>query len=366
MDQLSIDLINWTNYFKGNQRKGVVRLRAILDEPTLYAKFKVDVAAMNAVIANFDKSSIDMMQQVYDSGLGDDLAEAYAAASGYASVDDLTSNGPTFVRLNVSMMSDSLADAIYADSAMSEAANNYGLDGVLRLQKNLFAALVNDPDKLEAWWSESNIWDKLASASGLIAENPSAYSALIGRQISFDIENYGTHTFTVVAVGHNELYAGGTAGLTFQSEGCIEEAPMNTSSTTANGWAGASDVRSSLEDIYSKFPDKVRSAISATKVYYNTASLSALSSCSDLLWLPSDKEVFGSSSCDSAGTQFAWYANGGSKAKCFGGDYSSDDPVGWWLRSVLSSTHFRIVSNNGSGTSSGATNYHCIAPCFCV
>ena len=386
MDQSSIDLINWTNYFKGNYRKGAARLRGILDEPALYARFKADLAAMSSVIAPYDKSTVGMMQQVYDTGLGDDLAAAYAVAAGYGGVGNMIQTAPTSVLLNVSLMSDALAEEIYSDAATVQAAMASGIGCVPRIagciagteagfaalsgDRDYLLTLMEDADRLDEWWGSDHIWAGLAAASPVVAADPAAFSGFVGRQKSILIDGYSgeddnAFKLTVVAVGHNEKAAGGPAGFTFQSDKIIADHAMSSSSTTSGGW-GSSEMRAWLSGtLLPCFPEEVREAIEPASISYNTASGSALSTCEDSLWLPSEREVFGSSSYDSAGEQLAWYAEANTKVKDISFDGAwMESP--WWLRSVHGSSHFRAVNSDGDANYYYATYVTGVAPCFCI
>ena len=101
-------------------------------------------------------------------------------------------------------------------------------------------------------------------------------------------------------------------------------------------------------------------------VDYDNQSVVAYSD--DYLFLPAEKEVFGSGIGSlpaevKALTQFAYYKNGGSKIKSFSGW-----AAWWWLRSVHygSSNTFCGVSASGNANNNGASFSNGAAPCFCV
>lgn len=204
-------------------------------------------------------------------------------------------------------------------------------------------------------------WADLAILAEDAKTNPSAYEYLIGSVKPVIITGYGTVNFQLVAVAHNTLSAGGLAGFTFMAEKIITTNAMNSSNTTSGGWKSTA-MRTFLSGtLLPAMDSSLREVIKAVKTSYNTASGSSLSTCSDSLWLASEKEVFGSSNYDSAGTQFAHFANGNSKVK-----YNGSSAGRWWLRSVSSSPAFRYVSTDGSADYNSASASYGVVPCFCI
>jgi hypothetical protein len=142
---------------------------------------------------------------------------------------------------------------------------------------------------------------------------------------------------------------------------------MNSSNVTTGGW-GSSKMRTWLNDtLLAAFPYDFKQNVKTSTVKYDASTTGTTSTCSDKLWLPSYQEVYGSGSSSNnkdgiEGTQFAYYANGGSKIKY----NTSASANSWWLRSVYSSTNFWLVDTYG-----GAGNYYAsgsfgVAPCFCI
>lgn len=204
-------------------------------------------------------------------------------------------------------------------------------------------------------------WADLSAMSADAASNPSDYTYLIGQSKPVAIAGYGTIPFQCVAIGHNALNAGGTAGFTFMAEKIITTQKMNSSNVTSGGWASTA-MRTWLSGtLLAAMPAILTDCIKAAKTSYNTAANSSLTTCSDKLWLASEKEVFGTSSCDSAGTQFEYFVNGNSKVK-----YNGSSAEYWWLRSVHSSAYFRGVSSDGSASGVSASGTHGVVPCFCI
>ena len=120
-----------------------------------------------------------------------------------------------------------------------------------------------------------------------------------------------------------------------------------------------------LPTLQSGMPD----TLAKVKVpYVDYDNQSSILYSDDYMFLPAEKEVFGTRkySIDveaNALTQFAYYKNGGSPIKNFSGQ-----PVWWWLRSVSYNTSLSFCSVNPSGGAGiiRASSSHGAAPCFCV
>ncbi len=293
--------------------------------------------AMNAVIA-----SDTALSAVTSSSVAMDAVTSSSTAMGIAS------RSATFCLAGI--------NAGYAPALMANATAG----ATISADASCMKAVAADSSALTAWWDSANFWANAKAASAVIAANNSSFSSLVGKKKSFAVGSYGSFAFVVVAVGHNATSTG-TAGMTFQSEKIVTTQQMNSSNTTTGGWASTA-MRTFLSGtLLPGLPSEVQSALATTTVSYNTASGSSLSTCSDKLWLASEKEVFGSSSYDSAGTQFAYFADGNSKIKNNGSSAS-----GWWLRSVYSSTYFRSVYSDGTAIYDDASGSHGVAPCFCI
>jgi hypothetical protein len=87
----------------------------------------------------------------------------------------------------------------------------------------------------------------------------------------------------------------------------------------------------------------------------------------DVDWfaLPSEIEIFGSTtySASGEGTQFTWYETAANRIKKVDGSASA-----WWERSPYTSvtTHFCLVSGDGSAFAGTASAAHGLAPFGCI
>ena len=163
--------------------------------------------------------------------------------------------------------------------------------------------------------------------------------------------------------GGNNTYA----GLTFGMVNCCWKYPINRingSLTNSGGWGTCSMRTSTMETLKTGMPSTMAQIRTP---YYDYGGSSMLYS-DDYMFLPAEKEVFGSRTYSPAGeanalTQYAYYKNGGSKIKSFNGS-----ATWWWLRSVDSSNDYSFCCVY-SGSDAGhyaASNNGGAAPCFCV
>ena len=181
----------------------------------------------------------------------------------------------------------------------------------------------------------------------------------------------GTYTYAVMGFNNfaltNQNNYGGThttAGLTFGAVDCITTAEMNSSNTNSGGWETCLMRTSTMPTLQSGMP----ATLAQVKVLYVNYNQSTILYSDDYLFLPAEKEVFGTRTYSplkegKALTQFAYYKNGGSKIKSLSGS-----AVWWWLRTVNynSSSHFCGVGISGGADFGTASVSHGAAPCFCV
>ena len=181
----------------------------------------------------------------------------------------------------------------------------------------------------------------------------------------------GTYVYAVMGFNNfslsNQANYGGThstAGLTFGTVDCVENYRMNSGNTNSGGWGKSLMRTSTMPTLQSGMPD----TLAQVKVPYVDYGQSTILYSDDYMFLPAEKEVFGTSTYSitaeaNALTQFAYYKNGRSKIKRFSGS-----AVFWWLRSVRydRSDGFCYVGTSGVADRSGASYAGGAAPCFCV
>ena len=199
-------------------------------------------------------------------------------------------------------------------------------------------------------------------------ENSWAYKITPGDTITVNNYTYAVMGFNNFALTNQNHYGGthSMAGLTFGAVDCVTNAAMNSGNTNSGGWGQCLMRTSTMPTLKNGMPG----TLAQVKVpYVDYDNQSTILYSDDYMFLPADKEVFGTRSYSpeaeaNALTQFAYYKNGGSKIK----HLLSGSAVAWWLRSVdyEYSGYFCIVGTSGSAGSLNASSAYGAAPCFCV
>ena len=122
---------------------------------------------------------------------------------------------------------------------------------------------------------------------------------------------------------------------------------MYSSNNNTVGWV-RSDVRTGiLLDVFDSMPYEVQNAIKAVNKQTIKGDKSGLEETSDRLFLLSEAEVFGTTDYSNGlaeGSQYEYYANGGSTIKNYKGS-----AYWWWLRGPcdINSEKFTMVKSTG-------------------
>lgn len=144
---------------------------------------------------------------------------------------------------------------------------------------------------------------------------------------------------------------------------------MNSTNVTEGGWADCK-LRQDLNDeenngVILSIDSNITSRIKAVKKTYTaTSDSSSTASVVDKLWIPSAREIFGGSSYENDGITYTDFFN--TTAKKIKYNINTFSASYWWLRSVNSSTYFRIVNIIGTVNSNNASNSYGVALGFCL
>ena len=231
------------------------------------------------------------------------------------------------------------------------------------------------------WSRMKEIAKAISEASGSINANTTgsvyvnngntwAYKITPGNTINI-ASQMGTHAYAVMGFNNfaltNQNNYGGThttAGLTFGAVNCVGDYTMDSTNTNSGGWGKCLMRTSTMPTLRSGMP----ATLAQVKVPYVDYNQSTILYSDDYMFLPAEKEVFGTRTYSIAAeanalTQFAYYKNGGNKIKSFSGS-----ELWWSLRSVdyNNSYFFCHVSASGNVGHSHADSLHGVAPCFCV
>lgn len=215
-------------------------------------------------------------------------------------------------------------------------------------------------------------WDAVLAS---IAAGTYATDYAVGDLIPLDMGAQGTVNMEIIAFNSDNLAIGsGKAHITFISQEALTTTkrmnPAKDGTTEGTGTIGGwelSEIRGYYQDtLLPLVPANVRAKIlEVTKTYYYYASDSAAArgSCTDKLWMPSYREVFGGSSKESSGPA---YSAANSNAWRTKHRWNGVSAVNWWLRTASSTTNW-----NGCGTSGAVRNaaastaYSCVVG-FCL
>ena len=181
-------------------------------------------------------------------------------------------------------------------------------------------------------------------------------------------------TLVILDFNHDNLTAGGKAGITLGMKNLLAtKYPMNSSNTNAGGWTSSAMRTSTMQTLLGQLPDEVKAVIKPVNKLTSAGEQSTtINTTSDSLFLLSEIEVFETRSYSVAGegTQYAYYrdiANTAAKRikKLSNGTGSA---YRWWLRSpgASYSAYFCSVDGNGYADYLGASISNGVAFGFCV
>lgn len=257
------------------------------------------------------------------------------------------------------------------------------------------AATVKSAVEAYTWDELSQISDEIGAAGDEAAaiEVAKKYNLctpegkLDGTQVKLvTLTNNMTVPVQIVGFAHDDKTAGGKAGITFIFGECIGEMPMNAEMTNAGGWE-ASQMRAYLNgDGMALLPEDLKKVVAPVDKLTNNAGetqdVSAVTTTSDSLWLPSFAELVGWLPDDASSDAPVFNAEG-SQYKLYRDtnvvwenienpilvkNYQNS-PNGWWERSPnpIDSVYFLGVDSDGYPSSSVSASDSCgVVPGFCL
>ncbi|WP_296010331.1 DUF6273 domain-containing protein [uncultured Adlercreutzia sp.] len=280
---------------------------------------------------------------------------------------------------------------------------------------------------------EAYTWDELSQISAEIAaagdeaagiEVAKKYNLctpdgkLDGTQVKSVTLTDGTQTAVqIVGFNHDDKTAGGKAGITFLFGDALAKAPMVNGEDSSGGWENSS-MRSYLSgDTLMRLPEDLRAAIVPVDKSTNNdgvpaspeSSLSCVTTTSDLLWLPSQNELYGSDPygdgvrwfdgyghysddmsdeeinallndvLDAEGAEYQYFKESSVGEVEENGIYLSEgkealirnyegEPISWWTRTpyLAWEVSWCCVNNYGGPSYSGVDNSEGVVPGFCI
>lgn len=257
------------------------------------------------------------------------------------------------------------------------------------------AATVKSAVEAYTWDELSQISDEIGAAGDEAAaiEVAKKYNLctpegkLDGTQVKLvTLTNNMTVPVQIVGFAHDDKTAGGKAGITFIFGECIGEMPMNAEMTNAGGWE-ASQMRAYLNgDGMALLPEDLKKVVAPVDKLTNNAGetqdVSAVTTTSDSLWLPSFAELVGWLPDDASSDAPVFNAEG-SQYKLYRDtnvvwenienpilvkNYQNS-PNDWWERSpypIISGYFLGVGSGGDPRYSVGAGNSYGVVPGFCL
>ena len=231
-----------------------------------------------------------------------------------------------------------------------------GIDGKARKIKKGYIGDENGVARL-CWTAvdpvfANNPWVEIIEAcqSGGVPD-----SWAVGDQKTMTIDGVD-YAIDIIDKDHDDYSDGsGKAPLTFQIHDCYRtNYTMHHSSTNTTGWTSCAMRTTHLPSILALMPNDVQSAIREVNKLTSAGNASnTIKSTADKLFLLSEIEIIGVNgySKSGEGTQYAYYANGGSTIKKL-----SNSPTYWWERSPYSGDPERYCLIDTSG------KYSCTYP----
>ena len=205
------------------------------------------------------------------------------------------------------------------------------------------------------------------SWSTIIANNNYATAYTVGDTKLVDLGTFGKHYFKLVAMDEDTKASGGKARMTWLNKNLLTTHVMNSNGTTTGGY-DASDMKSWLtSDVLPQLQSEIRNAIvPVTKIsgtYENSAVVVNGQSTTESLWIPSEYEIFGTTTYENTGAQYSKFDTAAKRIKY---DPSTGSASYWWLRSAYGTNVFRCVNNYGSASNGIASNAFWVVLGFCI
>ena len=219
-------------------------------------------------------------------------------------------------------------------------------------------------------------WADIAATSKLAAVAPEKYTSFLGQTKTIalaGISGVTNVTVKIIGIGQDVEPGGAKLGFTFQlTDGLVyTNFKMNDSDTTSGGWRDSKMRSTYLPTVEAALPSDLRNLLKTmVKKTHITDSFNNLIETQDRLALLSQTEVFGDET--NPQSSWGWPKGEGVWYQWYQQHNTNNDRIikradgsayGWWLRSVYSSTCFRLVYSNGTlGYNSASTQY---LPCAC-
>lgn len=205
-----------------------------------------------------------------------------------------------------------------------------------------------------------------------------------GQPQTIDIS--GTYLCYILGFNHNADLEGANrihfqlARSTAGKELCFYASVMSNEFGTAGGWESSllrneilgTSLTNNSGTFLGALPADLRAVMRTAQKYSDNGSgnFGSGSATTDYLWIPAEKEVFGTVTEGTYGqgeyqAQYAYYAAGGSTIR-YGHNDTRDREREWWLRSLADAFSFCYVDDAGNVAKEVPSETFGLAPIFCV
>lgn len=367
ISQNNADYISWSQFLKGNYRKGVKRLESILNNPLQAADFIEDKAALAVIFGGHDKQTNGLLDVIRESRYADTMTSNYIASVADSDKGFVAASSYDVIK-NVCLASSTIGQEIgrafwdgNVNDVIEEADSAKSLDIIAA---NMKYATRESFEKLKP----SNL-SKISLAVG--KNDGSVYSHLLGSEVELGVESVKYYNqykniasgsklkgmgFKVIGFCADEDEGGNKIGFTLMSKYPIRfyysssYGSYSPTSDCERGYLGYDDYNSANPDMvknYSWVPNTYVHKVMGVKqalhgeildlarpslrrwMYcymgyvtssYPTSSITKNSSSYQKFWTPSLRNIFGDAAqekvgdkfwSDDRGEQYGWFKDFG-------------------------------------------------------
>lgn len=222
--------------------------------------------------------------------------------------------------------------------------------------------------KIVTWanGSDSEIVDMVAAADAGVIKLSDYWAVGDTRTISLsamsatgvgETQAAQTQRFVLMNVGGKTLSSGRTCSFVVGLKNCLHTyGYMNSSGRNSGGWEKCARRAWCNNVFYKAIPSAIRPIFKQFKNVTASGTGSSATTSTDYFALPSEKEIFGSttyanSTAESANNQFTWYKTSANRIKY---DEGTPNPWWYWERSPYSSNGYPFCCVDGGGSASYA------------
>ena len=301
------------------------------------------------------------------SAVSSDTDVATVAISGNSLVITGVSTGNVTVTLNIAeseRYSAGTKEIAVTSNIASLVSWSTGTDAEIKAMVDAYYDGTFSLEDIKSVWNVGD--EREVSLSAMAATGVG--ESHVAQTVKFVIMNFGGKKLTsdgttdvLAIVGQKNLLANDTSG---------EVGYMNSSNTNNGGWNSCAR-RTWCNSVYKNaVPETLRTIFKEFNNVTANGSSTTTATSADYFALPSEKEVFGSTTyanatAEASNSQFSYYATSANRIKRYG---ESGSAGSWWERSPSSGTssYFCGVRSDGGARYDSASSSFGLAPFGCI